>query len=226
MTATVRLAFIAALALLVGVAGWYFLSRPVEPDGPMVNVIDGDPRMKLCESPLGVPYATPEVLAQLGISGPLALEPGMTGHYRITVFRPTGEPSVSVRMWTSASAPTRAEVKSVTGGSADGPRGDAFEVEFRPANTLILGFENARIWGRPTPIPLPMTVTGPGTAVIEIKAGATSRCVTTRYDDERVAGLLAAFEGQLRGYLRQTSMMPMVAPTAQMFGQDAPKGAR
>jgi hypothetical protein len=215
MTPLKRLALICGLAVAVFGGLFVLISRPPPDPGPTIAVLDGDPRMKICaDGASGVPYGTPELLAQLGVSARLARDPDNSAQYRVTVLRPAGEPSVTVRFWTPQNRPAQAEVRVLANGSAE-PR--AFEVDFQPASRLVRSFEDARIWGTPIQVPVPITpISGPGTAVVEIEAGTISRCITTRYDDERILPLLRAFNTELTGYVRDVPLDALVPP-AQSF---------
>jgi hypothetical protein len=210
-----RLAMIAGLAVAVFGGLFFLISRPPPDPGPTIAVLDGDPRMKVCvDGASGVPFATPELLGELGAAARLARDAGNSAQYRVTVLRPTGEPSVSVRFWTPQNQPARADVRVFAAGSAASRE---FEVDFQPASRLVQSFEDARIWGSPINIPVPIRqVTGPGTAVVEIEAGTISRCITTRYDDERILPLLRAFNAELTGYVRDLPLDALVPP-AQSF---------
>lgn len=218
MTLLQRLAIIAGLAVIVFGGLYLAISRPPPDPGPTIAVLDGDPRMKLCsDGASGVPFATPALLSQLGVQAPLAREAANSAQYRVTVLRPAGQTSVSVRFWTPRDSPARAEVRTLTGGDPAAPGSAAFEVDFQPASRLVQSFEDARIWGTPIPIPVPVQpISGPGTAVVEIEAGDISRCITTRYDDERVLPLLRAFDTELTGYVRELPLAAIVPP-AQSF---------
>lgn len=190
---------IVGLAVVVFGGLFWAISRPPADTGPTVQVLYGDPRMKLCANgPVGVPFATPESADRLNATAPLVRDMANRGEYRITIFRPSGEPSLSVRLWTPATTSARAEVRIFNVPEVGELRTQEEDVAARNAGTIITTLENARIWGQPSAIPAPkQVITGPGTAVLEIKAEGVDRCITTRYDDERLRPILMSFASEL-----------------------------
>lgn len=199
MSALQRILVIAGLAVVVFGGLFWSISRPPGDPGPTVQVLYGDPRMKLCTNgPVGVPFATPDVADRLDATAPLVRDAANRGEYRVTVFRPSGEPSISVRMWTPATESARAEVRIFNLPAAGELLTEEADVNARNAGVIITTLENARIWAQPTAIPAPrQVITGPGTVVLEIKAEGVDRCITTRYDDERLRPILMAFASEL-----------------------------
>jgi hypothetical protein len=199
MSGLQRILIIVGLAVVVFGGLFWAISRPPADTGPTVQVLYGDPRMKLCANgPVGVPFATPENADRLNATAPLVRDMANRGEYRITIFRPSGEPSLSVRLWTPATASARAEVRIFNVPEVGELRTQEEDVAARNAGTIITTLENARIWGQPSAIPAPkQVITGPGTAVLEIKAEGVDRCITTRYDDERLRPILMSFASEL-----------------------------
>ena len=82
------------------------------------------------------------------------------------------------------------------------------------AATLVYAFEDAKIWGELKRTIETLARAGQATAVIEVRAPQRERCISTRYDDERVRPLLAVFAKYL-GF--QPEVLPLgglVSPQA------------
>lgn len=222
MSGLQRILTIIGLAVVAFGGLFWAISRPPGDPGPTVQVLYGDPRMKLCTNgPVGVPFATPELADRLNAAAPLVRDAGNSGEYRITIFRPTGEPSISVRLWTPATTSARAEVRIINVPEAGELRTRESEVEARNAGVIITTLENARIWGPPSAIPAPkQVVTGPGTAVLEIKAEGVDRCITTRYDDERLRPILMSFASELAPFLADQPL-DLLVPAEQRIMRPA-----
>lgn len=222
MSGLQRILIIVGLAVVVFGGLFWAISRPPGDPGPTVQVLYGDPRMKLCTNgPVGVPFATPDVADRLNATGPLVRAAGNRGEYRITIFRPAGEPSLSVRFWTPAASPTRAEVRILNVPAAGELRTGESEVEPVNAVAIVDTIENARIWGQPSAIPAPkQVITGPGTAVLEIKAEGVDRCITTRYDDERLRPILSAFARELAPFFA-SEPLDLLVPVEQRMMRPA-----
>ena len=82
------------------------------------------------------------------------------------------------------------------------------------AATLIFAFKDARIWDAVKPTIETLKRTGDASSVIEIRAPSVDRCVTTRYDDERVRPLLATFVRKIGPLVEPVSIAALQAPDA------------
>jgi hypothetical protein len=190
---------IIGVALALGLA--IYFTGQIKPDNKgMFMGVGGDPRMRLCDSPANGELAQPDVLAKLDISTPLVKGATDKAAYRVSVLRPLGQESLSVTMITPASGAGSIKVARWSQGALTTASAD---LDVTKAATLIFAFKDAKIWDAVKPTIETLARAGPATSVIEVKAPGHDRCVTTRYDDERVRPLLATFVSKVG---------PLVAP--------------
>jgi hypothetical protein len=225
-----KLRYMAMAGLLVILIGVFFLANHLmkpDPAGSVAGVagasgsgaasgvkmaVSGDPRMLICDGPSDSPFATPQALAALGLEGPLERAENEAAAYRFTVIRLPGQPAQSVRFATGTTAKNTAIVINWSGAAGAEPAVDSFEVAHGPAMSIFGMFSSSPIWGEPKPLMATRLVRGDAGVVIEVKSEKFSRCITTRFDDERIYPIAAALKQGLIGYLKETSLDDIVAP--------------
>jgi hypothetical protein len=79
---------------------------------------------------------------------------------------------------------------------------------------LSIAFEDAKIWGDLKRTIETLARAGQATAVIEVRAPKRERCISTRYDDERVRPLLAVFARKLSFQPGALPVEGLVSPQA------------
>ncbi len=201
---------IIGVALALGIA-IYFTGQIKADDEGMFMGVGGDPRMRLCDSPANAELAQPDVLTQLNIATPLVRSDADKAVYRVSVLRPLGQESLSVTFLTPKVGVGKVSVARWSGGSLSKASAD---IGVPAAATLILAFKQARIWDALKPTIETLKRTGEASSVIEIRAPGVDRCVTTRYDDERVRPLLAAFVSKVGPLVEPVSIGALQAPEA------------
>ena len=178
--------------------------------------VDGDPRMKACNSVKDAENATQPVIDALKIGAPLSIGAQNSADYRVSVFHANGGKAISIHLATpKKGVPAIADVGVYENGVAK------FETQnliYEQANALINSFEAAKIWGPMKTTFEPRKNTGPASVVIEIQAPSSKRCITTRYDDERVTGLLNEFANRIRSVVTQVDISGFEAPK-KTFGK-------
>lgn len=185
----IMLAIAAALGLTI------FLVGQREPEQKALFLgVDGDPRMRLCDSPVNGELADPAILKVMGIDTPFVKAAGDKAAYRISVLRPASQESLSITFRTPEDVPGRYEMVRWDGKAISRASG---ELDVTDAASLIYAFEDAKIWGELKRTIETLARAGQATAVIEVRAPKRERCVSTRYDDERVKPLLSAFAKKL-----------------------------
>jgi hypothetical protein len=186
-------------ALLIGLA--IYFTGQIKPDNSKIFMgVGGDPRMKLCTGPVNGELAQPEVLAKMGIDKPLVKSDADKAAYRVSVLRPLGQESVSVTMVTPKTGAGEVTVARWSTGALTTAKAT---LDVPTAAILIFAFKEAKIWDKEQPTIETLARTGDASSVIEVRAPGADRCVTTRYDDERVRPLLALFVKKIG---------PLVAP--------------
>jgi hypothetical protein len=196
------------VALVLGLT-IYFVGQ-IKPDNKgLVMGIGGDPRMRLCESPVNGELAQPDVLAKLGIGSALVRGPTDKAAYRVSVLRPLGQESLSITVITPQKGIGKATVMRWSDGALTQAKAD---LDMTVSSSLFLAFEKAQIWQEPKPTIETLARTGDASSVIEVQAPNVSRCVTTRYDDERVKPLLAIFVAKVGPLIAPLDIGALVAP--------------
>jgi hypothetical protein len=208
---------IIGVALALGLA--IYFTGQIKPDNEgMFMGVGGDPRMRLCDSPANGELAQPDVLAKLGIAAPLVKSDADQAAYRVSVLRPLGQESLSVTFLTPKQGLSKVKVVRWANGALS--QGDA-TMDAPTAATLIFAFKQARIWDDVKPTIETLARTGAASAVIEVRAPSIERCVTTRYDDERVVGLLATFVRKVGPLVEPVSVSGLQAPEIGFFSDGA-----
>jgi hypothetical protein len=214
MNPYIRYFAIIGAALLLGI-GIFFAEQKMKPDNSKVFMgVGGDPRMRLCDSPANGELAQPDVLAKLGIATPLVKSEADKAAYRISILRRLGQESLSVTFVTPKSGAGKVSVARWSGGALTQATAD---LSIPKAATLVYAFKDAKIWDGVKPTMETLARAGEASAVIEVQAPNVSRCVTTRYDDERVRPLLAAFVDEIGPSVAPLSIDAMQAPKASFI---------
>jgi hypothetical protein len=204
---------IIGVALALGIA-IYFTGQIKPDDSKMFMGVGGDPRMRLCDSPVNAELAQPDILGQLKIATPLVKGDNDKAAYRVSVLRPLGQESVSVTMITPKTGASIVKVARWSGGTLTQANAN---LDLPAAATLIFAFKEAKIWDAVKPTIETLKRAGPASSVIEIRAPGADRCVTTRYDDERVRPLLAAFVRKIGPLIEPVSIAALQAPDASFI---------
>ena len=191
--------------------------------GPRM-AIEGDPRMLVCQSPASSSAATPEALSALGIEGPLVREEGESAAYRFIVFRGAGKPAQMVRFATGETSRNMAEVTNWNGVAGESAKVDRFNVAHGPSMQIYGAWSTSAMWGTPKPLMATRLVGSAEGVVLEVASERFNRCVTTRFDDERIRPVAEALSGALLGYLKTTALDGIVAPQREY--QAAAGGSR
>ncbi len=209
---------IIGVALALGLA--IYFTGQIKPDNKgMFMGVAGDPRMRLCDSPANGELAQPDVLAKMGIAAPLVKGTTEKAAYRVSVLRPLGQESISVTMTTPS---TGAGKISVVRWNAGAVTTAATNLDVTDAATLIFAFKDAKIWDAVKPTIETLARAGPATSVIEVRAPGHDRCVTTRYDDERVRPLLATFVRKVGPQVAPMPLDGLQAPDASFVPKATP----
>jgi hypothetical protein len=174
--------------------------------------IEGDPRMLICRYPGDAASATPEALAALAIDGPLVRTEGETAAYRFTVLRGPGQPAQSIRFSTGPGSRNTAVVSDWAGVAGQAAKQDRFDVAHAPAMTIFGAYSTSSMWGTPRPLMATRLVASAQGVVLEVASDQYTRCVVTRYDDERIYPVAQALSRALMGYLKNTNLSTIVAP--------------
>lgn len=201
---------IIGVALLMGIA-IYFTGQIKPDDSKMFMGVGGDPRMRLCDSPANAELAQPDVLAKLNIATPLVKSENDKAAYRVSVLRLLGQESLSITMVTPKLGAGKVTVSRWSQGALTQANTD---LDVTDAATLIFAFKEAKIWDAVKPTIETLRRFGEASSVIEIKAPGVDRCVTTRYDDERVRPILAAFVKEIGPLIAPMSIAALKAPDA------------
>lgn len=196
----------AALVLGLGI----FLAGRTKPDDSKIFMgVGGDPRMRLCDSPANAELAQIDVLSQLGIGAPLVKAETDTAAYRVSVLRPLGQESVSVTFTTPKTGDNTVRVARWSQGALSEANAD---LDVTAAATLIFSIKEAKIWEAVKPTMETLARAGGASAVVEVQAPGVSRCITTRYDDERVRPLLGIFVDKVEPLIAPMSLQGLRAP--------------
>jgi hypothetical protein len=218
MKPSIRYIAMAAIALVLGVI--IFLVGQQKPDDSKLYMgVDGDPRMRLCDTPAQAALADPAILAALGIENALVQQPGDKARYRLAVLRPAGQESVAITFYTPDGGGGVVEIARVTNGQVSQTRG---KLEVPAAATLVYALQDAGIWGDLKPTIESIRNVGEASAVVEVRAPKYNRCVTTRYDDERVRPLLAVFKRKIEDSVEGASLAAIVAPEQSFLPNKKP----
>jgi hypothetical protein len=204
---------IIGVALALGLA--IYFTGQIKPDNKgMFMGVGGDPRMRLCDSPANGELAQPDILAKLGIATPLVKAASDKAAYRVSVLRPVGQESLSVTLTTPNAGAGKATVSRWANGALTTAKAD---LDVTDAAALITAFRDARIWDAVKPTIETLARSGPASSVIEIRAPGHDRCVTTRYDDERVRPLLATFVRKVGPQVAPLPLDALQAPVARLI---------
>lgn len=202
----IMLAIAAALGLTI------FLVGQREPEQKALFLgVDGDPRMRLCDSPVNGELADPAILKVMGIDTPFVKAVSDKAAYRISVLRPASQESISITFRTPEDVPGRYEMVRWDGKAVSRASGI---LDVTDSASLIYAFEDAKIWGELKRTIETLARAGQATAVIEVRAPKRERCVSTRYDDERVKPLLGAFAKRFAFLPGALPVDGLVAPEA------------
>lgn len=223
MSATLRMAAFGGVIVVLALGG-FALSKVKAPERTVFLGIDGDPRMRLCDSPANARLASPSVIAALGLGGPLVKGPGQSAAYRISVLRPAGQESLSVTFATGSEDSRGArKANPVTVRTSNG--GPVSEVDvaldYAQAADLVYALQGAGIWGELRPTIESLVRAGEASAVVEVRAPRHDRCVTTRYDDERVRPMLAVFAKRIEEAKPDLVMDALVSPERSFLATKA-----
>jgi hypothetical protein len=202
----IMLVIAAALGLTI-----FFVGKAEPEQKALFLGVDGDPRMRLCDSPINGELADAAVLKAMGIDTPFAKAAGDRAAYRVSVLRPANQESLSITFSTPQAEPGRYTMVRWDGQAITRASGS---LDVTDAATLVYAFEDAKIWGELKRTIETLARAGQATAVIEVRAPQRERCISTRYDDERVRPLLAVFAKYL-GF--QPEVLPLgglVSPQA------------
>jgi hypothetical protein len=219
MNPYIRYFAIIGAALLLGL-GIFFAGKMKPDDSKVFMGVGGDPRMRLCDGPANAELAQPEVLAKLGIAAPLVKADTDKAAYRVSVLRRLGQESLTVTFTTPNAGAGKAVVSRWSNGALT--TGEA-QLSITDAATLIFAFKDAKIWDAVKPTIETLARAGEATSVIEVRAPNVTRCVTTRYDDERVRPLLAAFVNKIGPQIAPLSIDALQAPEAGFIPAGAAK---
>jgi hypothetical protein len=207
----------AALILGLGI----FFAGQMKPDNSKIFMgVGGDPRMRLCDGPANGELAQPDILAKLGIATPLVKSDADKAAYRISILRRLGQESLSVTFTTPNSGAGKVSVARWSAGALTQSSAD---LSIPNAATLVFAFKDARIWDAVKPTMETLARVGEASAVIEVRAPNVSRCVTTRYDDERIRPLLATFVKKVGPFVAPVSIDALQAPEASFIPAGAAK---
>jgi hypothetical protein len=211
---------IIGVALALGLA--IYFTGQIKPDNKgMFMGVGGDPRMRLCDGPANGELAQPEILTKMGIATPLVKAASDKAAYRVSVLRPLGQESISVTMVTPSAGAGKVTVVRWNEGALSNASTD---LDVTDAATLIFAFKDAKIWDAVKPTIETLARAGPATSVIEVRAPGHDRCVTTRYDDERVRPLLATFVRKVGPQVAPISLSGLQAPDASFVPKAQPVG--
>jgi hypothetical protein len=201
---------IIGVALVLGLA--IYFTGQIQPDNSKTFMgVGGDPRMRLCDSPMNAELAQPDVLAKLKIAAPLVKSDSDKAVYRVSVLRPLGQESLSVTMVTPKAGDGKVSVARWSEGALSEAKAD---LDVTDAATLIFAFKEAKIWDAVKPTIETLRRSGDASSVIEIQAPGVARCITTRYDDERVRPILNAFVKEIGPLIEPMSLAALRAPDA------------
>jgi hypothetical protein len=206
----------ATMVLVAGLLGLviFLIGQQKPKEQALFLGVDGDPRMRLCDGPKDGEWADRAILKIMGLDAPLVKLASDTAAYRIAVLRPANQENLAVTLTTPKDVPGRYEIVRWDGKAVTKVAGT---LDTTVAATLIFAFEDAKIWGKLRPTVETLARAGQATAVIEVRAPKNERCVSTRYDDERVASLLDVFFEQLSLEPATLPLSGLVAPKASFI---------
>jgi hypothetical protein len=207
--------YFAIIGVALALGGAIYAAGQIKPDNSKVFMgVGGDPRMRLCDSPANAELAQPDVLAKLNIATPLVKSATDKAAYRVSVLRPLGQESLSVTFVTPQSGAGKVTVARWSNGALSEAKAD---LDVTDAATLIFAFKDAKIWDAVKPTVETLRRFGDASSVIEIQAPGINRCVTTRYDDERVRPLLATFVRKVGPLVMPVDISALQAPDASFI---------
>lgn len=210
MKSSFRYLIMLAIAAVLGLT--IYLVGKAEPEQKALFLgVDGDPRMRLCDSPVNGELADLAVLKAMGIDTPFAKAAGDKAAYRLSVLRPASQESISITFSTPEAEPGRYTMVRWDGKAVSRASGS---LDVTDAATFVYAFEDAKIWGELKRTIETLARAGQATAVIEVRAPNRERCISTRFDDERVRPLLAVFAKKL-------GVQPGALPTGGLVSPEA-----
>ena len=202
---------IIGVALAMGLA--IYFTGQMKPDKQDIFMgVGGDPRMRLCDSPANAELAQPDILGKMNIASPLIKSEADKAAYRVSVLRPLGQESISVTMVTPKTGAGNVQVVRWSDGALTQSTAN---LDVTDAATLIFAFKDAKIWDDVKPTIETLARAGSASSVIEVQAPGVARCVTTRYDDERVRSLLSAFVNKIGPLVAPIPLSGLQAPDAR-----------
>ncbi len=207
------------VTILVGVTAWRFLPKPnLGPQRDYFMGVDGDPRMRVCESAKGAENATPEAVSALKIDAPLQINPNDKANYRVSVFYIGGK-AMSIEFSTPKAANKAgfAKIGVYENGVA---KFEEHELNYEQSVDILNTLKDANIWGELKRTFEPRKIKAPATAVIEIQAPTQKRCVATRYDDERVRPILAVYKFRVASVLKNINIEGFAPPKEKILGKE------
>ncbi|GIU67929.1 hypothetical protein [Candidatus Phycosocius spiralis] len=176
--------------------------------------VDGDPRMRLCDGPKDGEWADPAILKIMALDAPLKRRNNDNAAYRIAVLRPANQDNLAITFTSPKDISGRYEIVRWDGTTMNRVTGTLNQAD---SASLIFAIEDARIWGKLKPTIETLARAGQATAVIEVRTPIQDRCITTRYDDERVAPLLEVFAEKLSLEPASLPLTGLVAPKASFI---------
>ncbi len=215
-----RLKIVTAIlvVLAIGVAAWRFMPKTnLAPDREYFLGVDGDPRMRVCNSPAESENATPEAIKALKLETALVANAKDKANYRISVFQAGGK-AMTISFETPKTGPAGiANIGVFENGIA---KFETRELNYEQSVDILNAMKNANIWGNSQRTFMPKKFKAPVSAVIEIQAPGQQRCVTTRYDDERVRPILATFKFRVSSVLKDLNIEGFAPPKEKILGKE------
>jgi hypothetical protein len=214
-----RLKIITAILLILAaiVALLRFMPQKAGDGRTYFQGVDGDPRMRACTLPKDAENASSIAISALKLDIPLATNPNDSANYRVSVFHANNGKAISILLRTpKKDIPAIAQIGVFENGVA---KFETKNLILEQATSLINSFEAAKIWGPMKTTFEPRKNTGPASVVIEINAPNQKRCLTTRYDDERVRGLLHEFTNRISSVVKDVDIGGFSPPQEKMFGK-------
>lgn len=206
------------VVLAIGVAAWRFMPKTnLSPDREYFLGVDGDPRMRVCNSPAEAENATPEAVKALNIGAGLQPNPNDKANYRISVFQAGGK-AFTIEFATPKKGPAGiAKTGVYENGTA---QFETHELNYEQSVDILETMKKANIWGNSQRTFEPRKIKGPASAVIEVQAPSQQRCVATRYDDERVRPILAVFKYRVSSVLKDVNLEGFAPPKEKILGKE------
>lgn len=206
------------IVLAIGVAAWRFMPKPkAGSERAYFLGVDGDPRMRVCNSPKDAENATPDALKALKLDAPLVANANDKANYRASVFFATGK-AISIEFATPIKGP--AGYAKIGVFENDNVKFETRDLTFEQSKDILDKLIAANIWGPLQKTFEPIKIKTPATAIIEIQAPNQKRCVATRYDDERVRGILGVLEYRVSSVLKEIDIAGFSPPKEKILGKE------